>query len=577
MSKLNNLKKTHDLKGLAKLLGYKPIGLSYVLYKIPDNKRYKTFAISKKSGGERIINAPEREIKLLQSRLADFLYDCIDEIQMDNPHYLGASHAFQKERTIISNAKHHQRRKYVFNIDLEDFFGTINFGRVRGFFLKDSYFTLQESVATIIAQITCHKNALPQGSPSSPVISNLIGNILDRQLSSLARDVKCTYTRYADDLTFSTNMKSFPPEIAVPGEDSQWHVGDELRDQITQCGFSINDNKTRMSLRCSRQTVTGLVVNSKPNINQDYYRSVRAMCHSLFGTGNYYLLNANDETDKKWIKNLNPLEGMLSHIYFVKMRRDRRDTKKTENSKINKRARKVGEFKPPEAPGILYKRFLYYKHFAAPTAPLIVCEGKTDIIYLKCAINALIGKFPLLADVEEGKSKREINFLKRSGSILKTLDLAEGASGLSKLIGEYQKTLSKFKDKPMSYPVIILCDNDADGKKVFSAVKTNTNIVITPMSSDSFFHLFENLYLVKVPENTNSGQIEDLFPDDLLNTKFQGKVFELIKENNDQETFDKIIFAKKIVFPRRNDEEIFSDFEPLLQRISDCISDYQSR
>ena len=177
--------------------------MSYILYKLDPSKKYKKFVIQKKSGGTRIIRAPEKMLSLLQERLAEMLYKCAVELQRDNQSFWRASHGFQKDKTIVSNADMHRRRRFVFNVDLEDFFGTLNFGRVRGFFIHDKAFALNPSVATVIAQIACHENELPQGSPCSPVISNLIGNILDVRLLALARDARCTYTRYADDLTFS--------------------------------------------------------------------------------------------------------------------------------------------------------------------------------------------------------------------------------------------------------------------------------------------------------------------------------------------------------------------------------------
>jgi len=200
----------------------------------------------------------------------------VRERKLENERFWFASHGFHQGRTIVSNAEVHKRRRFVFNLDLADFFGTINFGRVRGFFIHDTMFSLEPKVATIIAQIACHDNALPQGSPCSPVISNLIGNILDSRLLALARDAHCTYTRYADDLTFSTNEKLFPTEIAVNVHGADWEVGTLLRKTIEKTGFFINPVKTRMSLRQSRQTVTGLVVNAKANINQDYHRGARA-------------------------------------------------------------------------------------------------------------------------------------------------------------------------------------------------------------------------------------------------------------------------------------------------------------
>ena len=197
---------------------------------------------------------------------------------------------FRKKGTIVSNAKNHKRRRYVLNLDLEDFFPTFNFGRVRGFFLKDKAFELEEQVATTIAQIACDGKALPQGSPCSPVISELIGQILDLRLLRFAKKHGLRYSRYADDLTFSTNQKDFPPALAQqdPSDLSKWILGDELVLKIEGAGFKINAGKTRMHYRDSRQMVTGLVVNEKANIKSEYYRRARAMCDSLFQTGQYF-------------------------------------------------------------------------------------------------------------------------------------------------------------------------------------------------------------------------------------------------------------------------------------------------
>ena len=162
MSTLQKLQAATTITDLAKLLGFTPKGLSYVLYKLPPDRKYRTFKIPKKSGGTRTINAPEKSLSLLQKRLAELLYICVSELQKTDPNFWRASHGFQKKKTIISNAELHRRRRFVFNVDIEDFFGTLNFGRVRGFFIHDNTFSLDPAVATIIAQIACHDNALPQ-------------------------------------------------------------------------------------------------------------------------------------------------------------------------------------------------------------------------------------------------------------------------------------------------------------------------------------------------------------------------------------------------------------------------------
>ncbi|AWY01573.1 hypothetical protein A8139_17590 [Marinomonas primoryensis] len=123
------------------------------------------------------------------------------------------SHGFVRKRSIITNAMMHIGKKNVLNIDLENFFDSFNFGRVQGFFIKNKNFQLNPIIATMIAQIACYDKKLPQGSPCSPVITNLITHSLDIRLASLAKKYKCTYSRYADDITFSTRKSLFPSQI----------------------------------------------------------------------------------------------------------------------------------------------------------------------------------------------------------------------------------------------------------------------------------------------------------------------------------------------------------------------------
>lgn len=565
MSKLTSLKEAKNLTDLAKILGFTPKGLSYTLYKLDAAAKYQTFKIPKKTGGTRTIQAPEAQLKLLQQRLGELLDDCADEVRRDHPRFWNASHGFRRERTIVSNAEAHRRKRYVFNVDLEDFFGTINFGRVRGFFLRDRAFELEAPVATVIAQIACHENALPQGSPCSPVISNLIGNILDLRMLAMARDGKCTYTRYADDLTFSTNEQHFPRQVAVNVHGATWTVGDKLRREIEGAGFKINDTKTRMSLRKSRQIVTGLVVNAKPNVNQDYYRIARSMCNSLFRTGQYFRPSEPGEL----LDNLNPLEGTLSFINFVKERRDR-------PAKTNKAAIKAGEFRLPEAPRELYRKLLFYKHFVRPTAPLIVTEGISDITYLHCAIRALAPAFPNLAGEKDGKFVRLVKFLKPSGISRDILKLGNGSGGQGQLIGQYPNNLKGYKHKPMDHPVIILCDNDEGAKQIFSQASKRPGVAASLTSTEPFYFLGDNLYLVKVPEGAPPVErpIERLFDPAVLAEEVDGKPFDIKKEHGDATAYGKVVFAEKVVRAKAGTID-FVGFNDLLSRIDQCIVHYE--
>lgn len=567
MSTLERLRNSKDLSDLAKILGFTPKGVSYVLYKLSSADKYREFKIPKKAGGDRTIQAPEPRLGLMQTRLAAHLYECVAEIQQENPRYWRASYGFQKKKTIVGNASVHVRRRYVFNVDIKDFFGNINFGRVRGFFIHDKAFRLSPAVATIIAQIACHNNALPQGSPCSPIISNLIGNILDLRLLALARDTRCTYTRYADDLTFSTNLKIFPEEIAVNSGTGYWVEGEKLRDEVQRTGFELNSTKTRMALRQSRQTVTGLVVNAKPNINQDYYRSVRAMCNALFRNGEYHRQVAGEiETTSK----LDPLEGMLSHVYFLKARRDRAP-------KVNKLSGKEGEFKPPHAPVELYKKFLFYRHFVSPNAPLVVTEGISDIIYLEYAIRSLAKLFPRLAEESKGKTKRLVNFLRPTNTTRDVLSLGHGAAGQAALIEKYSNNLKKYAHRPMKHPVIVLCDNDGGPKTVFKNASKKSGMLISTTTKDPFYYLGDNLYLVKIPEGTppHSREIEELFQPEVLETKIGGKSFDLKKEHGDETAYGKVKFAEEVVKPNASTID-FSGFFDLLSRIDQCLSHYSA-
>lgn len=139
-------------------------------------------------------------------------------------------------------------------------------------------FEYPADVATLLAQICCHKKRLPQGAPTSPIISNYICRRMDRDLARLARSERCYYTRYADDLSFSTDRSTFPASLGYQ-EGSVSIAGHELEEIIKQNGFKINEDKTHLMRRTQRQRVTGLVVNEKANVHRDYFRSLRNLLY----------------------------------------------------------------------------------------------------------------------------------------------------------------------------------------------------------------------------------------------------------------------------------------------------------
>jgi RNA-directed DNA polymerase len=555
LSVLDDLKAAKSPSELAAVLGYKPSALAFILHKIPPASKYAQFTIPKKAGGVRTINAPIDRLKILQRHLSSKLYQCRTEIDALNK-LKPLSHGFRKSQSIITNAHPHTKSRYVLNLDLEDFFPSINFGRVRGFFIKNNDFKLHADVATAIAQIACYNNELPQGAPSSPIIADLVGHLLDVRLVRLAKKSGCTYSRYADDITFSTNKTTFPPALATEIRSAIWQLEAPLMDAIKSAGFKPNPLKTRMQLRTSRQTVTGLTVNQKVNVQASYYRTVRAMCYELFKNGSYF------EPGKTPTSSLLAIEGMLNFSFQIKHSVSIR--RKVESDKRDKGARK------------LYRRFLFYKHFVRLDRPLIICEGKTDIVHLKLAVRKLAPKYPLLAEVVGGTFQRRFSFFSHTRIADNVLKLGGGTGGMQLLIRDFADTLKYFRHKPLLHPIIILIDNDDGADDVFAAIYKQFGLKIGRSSTALFYHLCHNLFLVKTPESGSRGtsRIEDLFDASVLKTVVEGKVFNPAKKIDPAKEYGKTVFADTVVRPNAS-KISFTDFETLLDRVSAVLAHYK--
>ena len=209
MSRLATLKAATSLSDVAGLLGFKPKAVSVAFwYKLPDVKKYKTFEIPKRNGGRRTITAPIDRLKLLQRRLSDLLQDCAEEINIARNRKDRTAHGFKRSAR-SSPTPDSIAIEGGSSISIWRIFSSINFGRVRGFLIKNRDFELHEDVATVLAQISCHDHSLPQGSPCSPVISNLVAHLLDMRLVKLASSAGCTYSRDADDLRSRPTRRSF--------------------------------------------------------------------------------------------------------------------------------------------------------------------------------------------------------------------------------------------------------------------------------------------------------------------------------------------------------------------------------
>jgi hypothetical protein len=201
-------------------------------------------------------------------------------------------YGFVEKGGIVKNALVHANKRLVFNLDLQEFFPSIHFGRVKGMFSSPPYNCTPE-VSTVLAQICCLPRdyparsgyaQLPQGAPTSPIASNMVCAPLDTQLRRLAKKYDCSYSRYADDITFSTNLNAFAPEIVIEHKDQTGSItiapGRELRAIVEVNSFKINEEKVRLQRRTGRQSVTGLTTNKFPNIPKKFSRQIRAMLHA---------------------------------------------------------------------------------------------------------------------------------------------------------------------------------------------------------------------------------------------------------------------------------------------------------
>ncbi|WP_150912797.1 retron Ec67 family RNA-directed DNA polymerase/endonuclease [Marinobacter halotolerans] len=610
MGRLDELRAVKTKSELAKLLGIKPSFLTYQLYVVGLASQYKNFHIPKKSGGLRSITAPDAKLKSIQSALSNLLLDCVDEINKETfprselanekaqhakvlkikcnsarTKQPSLSHGFERKRSILTNAMVHVGQKNVLNIDLQDFFASFNFGRVRGFFIKNREFSLTPEIATTIAKIACFNNELPQGSPSSPVITNLITHSLDIKLAGLAEKYSCLYSRYADDITFSTREETFPHQI-MRETRGEYQPGKRLRSEIRRSGFTINNKKTRILYRSSRQDVTGLVVNQKPSVKKEYWRTARAQCHSLFRTGKF-----TKSTDGQIFEgNINELEGQLNFIdqvdHYNRLRQKpalnpRYHLKKDELSK-NKDSKKKRQYLLNSREKT-FSKFLFYRIFYANTKTTILTEGKTDNTYLKSAIRELSHSYPSLA--KPNPYELQCQFLNYSERTKFLLELHGGGDYFKSFVESYLEKFRGFTAPKPNHPVIIFVDNDKGPQELISRIKGLKGVQIHPIHLDiqkdirqaEFLHLRANLYLILTPQTSSLGEtdIEYFFKDKDRLRQHNGKSFNTVKKRDEAKDLSKAAFAQHIVKSQKKSID-FSDFTLLLDRIVAVQNHYDS-
>lgn len=253
-----------DLIHLAYVL---QVNTKKIMFFVNDKKsHWEEKEFEQKNGKIRKIFIPEHGLKKIQRRINEHLLSPVLE---QLPNYVTG---FIKHRNIVTNALMHTNKKIVINIDISDFFYSIPYPRVfKQFFTRMGF---NKKVSYLLTKLCVYndvkngKTLIPPGAPTSPAISNLICWQLDQQMEKMAKSLGLTFSRYADDITLSTNNEVNPVKIV-----------EYARNICEHNGFIVNEDKVRIMRSGRRQEVTGLIVNKKPNIKKEYYRRLRAEVH----------------------------------------------------------------------------------------------------------------------------------------------------------------------------------------------------------------------------------------------------------------------------------------------------------
>ncbi len=297
----------YDLQKLLKVEGR-------TLEELINRPSYNTFEIPKKKGGSRKIQAPSADLLAVQKTLNRYFQAIYLLVKPNEVHgFINKPEGFEYCHSIVSNAKPHVNKKHVLNIDLKDFFPSISAKRVRQILVNQIGIN-DSQIADVLALLCTYQKSLPIGAPTSPVMSNFACLEMDKELVAYCLLKGIDYTRYADDLTFSSNEYLTETIIQV------------MRTIINKHDFTINEKKFRLLSSKSKQTVTGIIVNKKVNVDRTYIRNIRALLHHIKTEGvevaakKHYKVSVADSFLQQ--KLLFKVKGQIDFVGLVRGRED---------------------------------------------------------------------------------------------------------------------------------------------------------------------------------------------------------------------------------------------------------------
>lgn len=254
------------------------------------DKFYRCFTIKKSNGKIREIYEPLPDLKYVQHWILKTILEKYPVSEY--------AKAFVKGRTLKNNARFHRAQQVVVSMDIKDFFPSIKIFDIFSIFKEMGY---ADNVSWFLAHLCCHKNVLPQGAPTSPYLSNIRLNNLDREIVAYTSENKIRYTRYADDLTFSGDLN--PHKVIT-----------KVSQLVYEDGFQINSQKTRVAYQNSRQEVTGIVVNSHMQVSKEQRKKIRQQVYYISKFGIESHLEHINETRANYLRHL---LGQINFALFV--------------------------------------------------------------------------------------------------------------------------------------------------------------------------------------------------------------------------------------------------------------------
>jgi RNA-directed DNA polymerase len=274
-----------EINHLCLLLGRKKTYLTSVINS--QSYHYREFKIPKKRGGHRVISSPYPALLECQRWINEYILS-----KVKNHH---SCHGFAKKRSIISNASQHLNKRQLLKVDIKNYFSSIEINKVISVFKNLSY---SQNVSFYLARLCTLNNVLPQGAATSPSLSNIISFYMDKRLHNLSKKYNISYTRYADDMTFSGNY--IPVKfISI------------INEIINECGFILNHDKTRLSTKSGKRIVTGIsVAGHELKIPRNYKRKLRQEIHYIKEYGYYSHLSKKKIRDPFY---LNKILGKLNY------------------------------------------------------------------------------------------------------------------------------------------------------------------------------------------------------------------------------------------------------------------------